>query len=165
MQLVRSNSAAQIAAVNPLPGKTNYYLGNDPKNWQTNVSQYARVAYQNVYPGIDLAYYGEQSKLEFDFTIAPESDPSAIEVAFNEAQQVATDGSGNLVVSSTAGNVVLHKPVAYQLQNGSRQPVEARFVLKGGHQVSFGLGSYDHRRELVIDPAVTYATYLGDSGR
>jgi hypothetical protein len=161
MQLVRSNSAAQIAAVNPLPGKTNYYLGNDPKKWQTNVSQYARVAYQNIYPGIDLAYYGEQSKLEFDFIVAPESDPAAIEVAFNGDQHIATDASGNLVVSSTAGNVVLHKPVAYQLQNGSRQPVEARFVLKGDHQVSFGLGSYDHRRELVIDPAVTYATYLG----
>jgi hypothetical protein len=161
MRLVGENSSAQITAANQLPGKSNYYLGNDPKKWQTNVSQYARVAYKNIYPGIDLAYYGEQSKLEFDFIIAPESSPVPIDFAFSGAKHLATDASGNLIVSSATGAVVLHKPVAYQQQNGSRQTVEARFVLKGKDQVSFDLGSYDHSRELVIDPTVTYSTYLG----
>jgi Beta-propeller repeat len=161
MRLVGENSSAQITAANQLPGKSNYYLGNDPTKWQTNVSQYARVAYKNIYPGIDLAYYGEQSKLEFDFIIAPESNAVPIDFAFSGAKQLATDASGNLIVSSAAGDVVLHKPVAYQQQNGSRQTVEARFVLKGKNQVSFDLGSYDHSRELVIDPTVTYSTYLG----
>ncbi|MFZ1932023.1 MAG: SBBP repeat-containing protein, partial [Candidatus Sulfotelmatobacter sp.] len=163
MRLIGENSSAQITAANQLPGKSNYYLGNDPQKWQTNVSQYARVAYKNVYPGIDLAYYGEQSKLEFDFIVAPESSPVPIDFAFSGVKQLATDASGNLIVSSTAGDVVLHKPVAYQQQNGSRQFVDARFVLKGRNQVSFDLGRYDHSRELVIDPTVTYATYLGGS--
>jgi hypothetical protein len=161
MRLVGENSSAQIRAANQLPGKSNYYLGNDPTKWRTNVSQYARVAYKNIYPGIDLAYYGEQSKLEFDFVIAPESNPAPIDFAFNGANHLATDASGNLTISSAAGDVVLHKPVAYQQQNGIRQLVDARFVLKGTNQVSFGLGNYDHSRELVIDPTVTYSTYLG----
>jgi hypothetical protein len=163
MRLVGENSSAPIAAADQLPGKSNYYLGNDPKKWQTNVSQYARLAYKNVYPGIDLAYYGEQSKLEFDFIVAPESSPAPIDFAFSGAKQVATDASGNLIVSSAAGDVVLHKPVAYQQQNGSRKFVDARFVLRRKNQVSFDLGSYDHSRELVIDPTVTYSTYLGGS--
>ncbi len=161
MQLVGKNSAAQIAAVNQLPGRTNYYIGNDPKKWHSNVPQYSRVAYKNVYPGIDLAYYGEQSKLEFDFIVAPESNPAPIDLAFSGAEHVSADASGNLVVSSASGDVVLHKPVAYQQQNGSRQLVDARFVLKANNQVSFQLGEFDHSRELVIDPTVTYSTYLG----
>jgi Beta-propeller repeat len=163
MQLVGANSSTQITAAEQLPGKSNYYLGNDPKKWQTNVSQYARVAYKSVYPGIDLAYYGEQSKLEFDFIVAPASDPASIDLAFSGAQQVATDASGNLIVSSAAGDVVLHKPVAYQQENGSRRLVDARFVVKGKNQVSLDLGSYDRSRELVIDPTVTYSTYFGGS--
>jgi hypothetical protein len=163
MQLVGANSTTHITAADQLPGKSNYYLGNDPKKWQTNVSQYARVAYKSVYPGIDLAYHGEQSKLEFDFIVAPESDPASIDLAFSGAQHVATDASGNLVISSAGGDVVLHKPVAYQQRNGSRQLVDASFVLKSNNQVSFDLGSYDRSRAIVIDPAVTYSTYLGGS--
>jgi Beta-propeller repeat len=163
MQLVGANSSTRITAADQLPGKSNYYLGNDPKKWQTNVSQYARVGYKSVYPGIDLAYYGEQSKLEFDFIVAPASDPASIDLAFSGAQQVATDASGNLVISSAGGDVVLHKPVAYQQQNGSRQLVDASFVQTAHNRVSFHLGSYDRGRELVIDPTVTYSTYLGGS--
>jgi hypothetical protein len=163
MQLLHGNSHAQVAAAGELPGKTNYYLGNDPKNWHTNVPLYARVSYKSVYPGIDLAYYGERSKLEFDFIVAPESNPAPIDLSFGGAQHVATDPAGNLIVSSTAGNVVLHKPVAYQEQNGARQLVDASFVLRAKNQVTFELGNYDHSRELVIDPSVTYATYLGGS--
>lgn len=163
MHLVGANSSTHITAADQLPGKSNYYLGNDPKKWQTNVSQYARVAYKGVYPGIDLAYYGEQSKLEFDFIVAPASDPDSIDLAFSGAQHVATDASGNLVISSAGGDVVLHKPVAYQQQSGTHQLVDASFVLKSNNRVSFDLGSYDRSRELVIDPTVTYSTYLGGS--
>lgn len=161
MQIVGGNSSAQIAAGEQLPGITNYYLGNDPKKWHTNVSQYARVSYKNIYPGIDLAYHGEQSQLEFDFVVAPKSNPAPIDLAFKGVKHLDTDASGNLVVASTTGNVVLHKPVAYQQQNGSRQLVDARFVLKANNQVGFELGSYDRSRELVIDPTLIYATYLG----
>ncbi len=161
MQLVHANSAAPVTATDQLPGKSNYYLGNDPKSWRTNISQYARVSKKNVYPGVDLAYYGERSTLEFDFVVAPKSDPAPIDLAFNGARHLAIDTSGNLVVSSDVGCISLHKPIAYQQQNGSRHLVDARFVLKANGRVSFELGSYDRSRELVIDPSVTYATYLG----
>ena len=163
MQLLNSNAAIP-QGTDPLAGKTNYYIGNDPKKWHTGVPQFGRIAYKNVYPGIDLAYYGQQSKLEFDFIVAPQSNPAPIDLAFSGVRSVATDDSGNLKVSSTAGDVLLHKPVAYQNLNGTRQPVEAHFVLQADNRVRFELGSYDHNRELVIDPTVTYGTYLGGSG-
>ena len=166
MQLVGGNSLAKVSAGNQLPGKINYFLGNDPNKWRTDVAHYARVSYQNVYPGISLAFHGAQRQLEFDFVVAPGANPAPIGFIFTGTQGMKTDNSGNLIVSSTAGNVLLHKPVAYQEQNGVRQPVDARFQLKTNNQVSFELGNYDRSRELVIDPSVSYeySTYLGGSG-
>jgi len=161
MRLVGGNPKAQLETREVLPGKTNYYVGNKPANWHANVPQYARVCYKDVYPGVDLAYYGDRSRLEFDFIVAPESSPEPIALAFSGTQGITTDASGDLVVSSAAGNAVLHKPVAYQKVNGGRQPVAARFALKQGNRVNFELGNYDHSRELIIDPSVVYATYLG----
>lgn len=163
MRLVNGKSDATVTATEPLPGKSNYFIGNDPKKWHTNVAQYGRVSYQSIYPGIDLAYYGAQSKLEFDFIVAAQSDPAAIDLAFSGVRRLATDEAGNLIVSSAAGDILLHKPVAYQRQGGTRQPVDARFVLKPHNEVHFQLGEYDRGRELIIDPSVTYATYLGGS--
>lgn len=164
MSVVGGNRSAKVNAVGQLPGKSNYYLGNDPSKWQTGVPQYARVAYKNVYPGIDLAYYGAQRKLEFDFIVAPESNPHAIHLAFSGAQKLTTDATGDLVIASAAGNVVLNKPVAYQQRDGRRELVDARFTIRARNNVSFELGNYDRGRELVIDPIVTFATYLGGSG-
>jgi hypothetical protein len=166
MQLVGGNSLAKVSASGQLPGKTNYFLGNDPSKWRNDVARYARVSYQDVYPGVNLAYHGAQRQVEFDFVIAAGANPAPIGFHFTGAQAMKTDDSGNLVVTSAAGDVLLHKPVAYQEQNGARQAVDARFVLKAGNQVSFELGNYDRSRELVIDPSVSYAysTYLGGSG-
>jgi Beta-propeller repeat len=166
MQLVGANSQSRISASGQLPGKSNYFIGNDPSKWQTDVAHYARVSYQDVYPGVNLAFHGAQRQTEFDFVVAPGADPAPIGFHFTGAQGMKTDDSGNLVIASTAGNVLLHKPFAYQEQNGARQPVDARFILKANNQVSFELGNYDHTRDLVIDPSVSYlySTYLGGSG-
>ncbi len=166
MQLVGGNSLAKVSASSQLPGKSNYFIGNDPSKWQTDVPHYARVSYQDVYPGINLAFHGAQRQTEFDFVVAPGANPAPIGFHFSGAQGIKTDDSGNLVISSAAGDVLLHKPVAYQEQNGARQPVDARFALKANNQVSFELGNYDRRRELVIDPSVSYeySSYLGGSG-
>jgi len=166
MHLVGANSAAKVAALGQLPGKSNYFVGSDPRKWRTDVPRYARVSYQNVYPGVDMAFHGAQRQVEFDFVVAPGANPAPIGLHLTGAQILKTDDAGNLVVSSAAGNVVLHKPVAYQEQNGARQNVDAQFVLKADNQVSFALGNYDRARELVIDPSVSYAysTYLGGSG-
>ncbi len=165
MQLNGGNAKAAVSASNQLPGKSNYFLGNDPSQWHANVPHFARVSYQDVYPGVNLAFHGAQRQTEFDFVVAPGANPAPIGFHFSGARSIKTDGSGNLIISS-AGNVQLHKPVAYQEQNGARQLVDVNFVLKADNQVAFQLGNYDRSRELVIDPSVSvaYSTYLGGSG-
>jgi hypothetical protein len=166
MQLEDANSQAQVAASGLLPGKSNYFLGSDSGKWRNDVARYARVSYRDVYPGVNLAYYGAQSQLEFDFVVAPGANPAPIGLHFTGARGLKTDGSGNLIIASAAGDVLLRKPVAYQEQNGARQSVDARFALKANNQISFELGHYDRSRELVIDPTISYeySTYLGGNG-
>ena len=163
MQFLGANSHPLVVAANALPGTINYYFGNDPSKWQQGVQQYSAVTYREVYPGVNLLFHGKQRQAEFDFIVSPGASPSPIEVGFTGTSKIATDASGNVVLSSAAGDVLLHKPVAYQEKNGQREPVEVGFQTKGNNQVAFSLGAYDHSRELVIDPTLTltYATYLG----
>jgi hypothetical protein len=165
MQLARANAPAKVSASGQLPGRINYFLGNDSSKWQTDVARYARVSYEDVYPGVSLAFHGAQRQLEFDFVVAPGASPAPIGFHFTGAKGITTDGSGNLLISSTAGVISLHQPIAYQEQHGERKLVDAHFVLNANN-VRFELGSYDHSRELVIDPSVSYeySTYLGGTG-
>jgi len=164
MHLVDGNAQPQIAAGSQLPGVTNYYIGSDRSQWQEGVKQFAGVSYRDVYPGVNMAFHGEQRQLEFDFIVAAGASPAAIHLGFSGAHKIATDVSGSLLLSSAAGDVVMHKPVAYQEINGKRQNVAAEFVQESNNRVAFALGSYDRSRELVIDPALSYSTYLGGSG-
>ena len=165
MHLVGGNAQPQIVAGSQLPGVTNYYIGSDPSQWRTGVKQYTGVSYRNVYPGVNMAFHGEQRQLEFDFIVAAGVSPAPIHLAFSGARKIATDASGNLLLSSAAGDVVMHKPVAYQEINGQRQTVAAEFTQVSNDQVGFALGSYDRSRELVIDPSLSYSTYLGRQQR
>jgi hypothetical protein len=164
MHVVGGQSDAQIVGSGQLSAKANYIIGNDPSKWHRGVPRYARVSYHDVYPGIDLTYHGQQNQLEFDFVVAPGSTPAPIKLSFSGASRMTTDTAGNLALSSSAGDLTLNKPVAYQERNGVRQLVDARFILKANHQVGFELGGYDRTRELVIDPSLSYATYLGGAG-
>lgn len=166
MRFVGANAPEKIAASGDLPGKANYFLGNDPSKWQRNVPLYDCVSYHNVYPGVDLAFHGKQRQLEFDFVVAPGANANTIAFQLSGAETIKTDDGGNLVVSSSAGSVLLEKPFAYQELNGRREPVNASFALSADQRVNFTLGKYDHRRELVIDPsvAVVFSSYLGGTG-
>jgi hypothetical protein len=172
MQVLGGNTTAQVVGLDPLPGKVNYFLGNDPSQWRTNVSTYAKVEYQDVYPGISLDYYGRQDQVEYDFVAAPGADPRVIQLGFTGAAQVSLDSQGDLVLHAGGQDIVQHKPVVYQDVNGSRQAVAGSFVLRDDpnaaamttHQIGFTLGNYDVSRPLVIDPVLSYSTYLGGSG-
>jgi len=147
-----------------LAGLTNYFVGNNPTKWHSNVPQYSSVSYEDVYPGVKMVFHGQQRQLEFDFVVASGADPARIGLGFSGAHRLSTDGQGNLILTSSAGSLLVHKPVAYQEENGARHLVDAGFVLKAANEVGLKLGSYDRSRELVIDPSVTsttYATYLG----
>jgi hypothetical protein len=163
MRMAGSNPNSHAAADDRLPGVSNYFIGNDPHRWRTNVAQYARVEYQDVYPGVNLAFHGDRQQLQFDFVLAGGADPSPINLSFSGAQRLATDDSGNLVLSTSAGDLRVNKPGAYQEENGARHPVDARFVVKDDQRVGFALGNYDRSRELVIDPTLSYSTASRDA--
>ena len=163
MHLVGGNTHAEISAAGELPGRSNYLIGSDRSRWRRGVKQYRAVSYREVYPGVSMAFHGEQRQVEFDFVVAPRASTSPIALRFSGTSQISRDASGVLTLATSAGNFKLHAPVAYQLRNGERQSVDARFVLQADNQIRFALGDYDRSRELVIDPSVSYATYLGGS--
>jgi len=162
MKLAGANSGAVLTATNALPGHSNYLLGNNPANWRHDVPQFARVGYSNVYPGINLVFYGNQGHLEYDFQISPGADPAQAELEFHGASVELQDG--NLVLATANGEITLDAPTLYQEVSGRRQPVEGRFERRAANRVGFSVGSYDHSRELVIDPILKFASYFGGAG-
>ena len=163
MKLAGANPKVNVIGADRLPGKSNYFLGNDPAKWRHGVPQFARVRYENVYPGINLLFYGNQGRLEYDFQVAPGSDPGQAELEFNGAKKLELN-DGALVIHGEGGSVRLGAPRVYQEIGGKRQSVAGSFVLRGANRAGFAIGSYDHARELVIDPILTFSTYFGGSG-
>jgi hypothetical protein len=159
-----ANPAAPAVGQDPLITKSNYLVGSDPSRWHTNIPNYGRVEYRDVYPGIDLAYYGNQGQLEYDFLLAPGADPAAIRLGIQGALSVSLDGQSELVLHTAAGDLIEQAPVLYQDMGGVRHTVSGRFLLEGGNQVGFQVGPYDHSRPLVIDPTLCYASYLPGTG-
>jgi hypothetical protein len=189
LRLVGAKPHAAVTGSEELPGKANYFIGNDPKKWRTNVPTYEKVRYHNVYPGVDLEYYGNQGgQLEYDFIVAPGADPSAIALDVGAVREppLRIDRDGDLVISAKGGEIRFHKPQVYQeqstvdspqftVQGETRKPKvvnrqstivhrqfrEGRFRLDGQNRIHFALGPYEHSKPLVIDPELVYSTYLG----
>src|SRR5258708_27149769 len=141
MRLSGADLHARGVGEGPLPGKSNYFLGNDPGRWRTNVPNYARIRYRNVYPGIDVLYYGSARDVEFDFILAPGADPRRIQLVMSGPE------------------LKLREPKVYQ---GERL-IEARAVRKH-NRVTFELAAYDHAHPLTIDPVIGFASLVGDAG-
>ncbi len=165
MRLIGANPASRVGGRSKLPGVSNYLIGNDPSKWHTDVPNYAEVAYKGVYGGIDLIYHGDQKQLEYDFTVRPGAEPRAIRLSFDGAQGKTIDAQGNLVLHTSGGDLVEHAPVAFQMIDGVRHSVAAHFLLGRDGRVGFQVGDYDHSKPLVIDPVLSYSTYLGGSNR
>jgi uncharacterized repeat protein (TIGR01451 family) len=163
MKLAGASRSARIAGTDLLPGKTNYFLGNDPAKWHAGVPQFARVSYENIYPGINLVFYGNQGQLEYDFRVAPGADPSQAQLEFDGSQEVELS-SGSLLLQCQGGSLRFEAPRVYQERDGRRQPVEGRFALLASNRVGFEVGAYDHSRELIIDPVPSFATFFGGTG-
>ncbi len=163
MKLVGANRKANIEAEEPLLGKSNYFLGNDPAKWRHDVPQFASVRYENVYPGINLVFYGHQGRLEHDFQIAPGADPSRAELEFDGARRLEVK-DGALVILRHGAEMRLEAPRVYQEIAGREQPVKGHFVLRGANRAGFAIGPYDRSRELIIDPVLAFSTYFGGSG-
>ncbi len=155
---------ARASSGDQLPGVANYLIGADPSHWHTGVPTYATVSYHDVYPGVDLVYYGTAGRLEYDWRLAAGADPGQITLAVDGARDVRLDADGTLALGTTLGDVVQQAPRAYQEIDGARQAVDARYTLVGPHRIGLALGAYDTGKPLVIDPVLSYSTYLGGSG-
>ena len=164
LKLVGADARARIEKTGLLAGKSNYLIGRNPKLWRTNIANYGKLSYANVYPGIDITYYGNRRQLEYDFIVRPGGNPSAIAVEFAGAEKVELDAAGDLRVRLGGGEVLQRKPFVYQEVDGVGRAVSGSYVLKGGNRVGFEVGSYDRRKPLVIDPVLVYSTYLGGGG-
>ncbi|MEO7702082.1 MAG: Ig-like domain-containing protein [Opitutus sp.] len=139
---------------------TNYLVGGDPASWRSNIANFDKVRYPSIYPGIDAEYHASQGKLEYDLIVAPGADPSLVQVSFEGTQGLSLSKEGDLLLETNAGQVSQLKPVAYQVIDGVRREVEARYNVVSPQRVSFELGNYDRDHQLIIDPVLVYSTYL-----
>src|SRR5215475_3037732 len=159
VRFINANPSPQIEGMDELPGKSNYIIGSDPKNWRRDIPTYAKVRYREVWPGVDTVFYGAQQRLEYDFVLAPGADPRAIKLSFDGAKKISVDANGDLILKLAEGQLRQLKPVVYQDVKGARRTVEGRYVVKGD-RVGFEIGRYDRSRCLVIDPVLVYAARI-----
>ena len=164
MRLVGAAPEPAVSGLEEQPGTANYFIGKDSAKWLTKVPTYARVHYRDVYPGIDLLYYGNQRQLEYDFVVAPGADPKKIVLGFKGADKLEIDAKGELVLHAAGGDIRQHKPFIYQNIEGIRREIAGGYVRKGANRVSFQVAAYDRSQPLVIDPVLSYSTFLGGSG-
>lgn len=163
-QLVNSNPQAKAAGKQQLTAKSNYITGDKSSQWQTNIANYAKVQYQAVYPGIDLVYYGNRGQLEYDFIVSPGANPQNIRLQIAGASRLEIDRQGDLLLHTSNGVIRQHRPVIYQQVGGKKKTIAGSYILLGKQEVGFQLGTYDRTQQLVIDPVVSYSSYLGRSG-
>lgn len=181
MDIVGADRRARITGADPLPGRVNYLVGNDPKAWRQDVPTYGKVKCAGVYPGIDLVYYHRDQSLEYDFIVAPGRDPARIRLAFDGDARPALNAAGDIVLKTPAGDVIQHRPLAYQDVAGRRERVPCEYVLNGRgstnpdplrpsslilhpSEVAFDTGAYDKTKPLIIDPVLSYSTFVGGGG-
>jgi hypothetical protein len=157
LEFAGSRSSQAVPAAE-LPGKINYIQGNDPRKWRVGLPTYARVAYPDTYPGIDVVYYGNQQQLEFDLVVKPGADPEAIRLKVAGAGKLSIDDSGALVL---AEGLTVALPQVYQEVNGTKKSVPGHFAIVSRDEVAFHVDRWDRTLPLVIDPTIVYSAMFG----
>ncbi len=157
-------STAEMVGVGRLRGIVNYFVGNDATQWRTNVPTYAAIVYRELYPGIDLRYDGEGGVLKGTYIVAPGADPDLIQFTFEGVDRLEIEEQGDLVLYVPDGEIRQEAPYIYQESDGIEQAIAGRYVLQGKHRVGFQIADYDSTKPLLIDPSLSYSTYLGGSG-
>jgi Abnormal spindle-like microcephaly-assoc'd, ASPM-SPD-2-Hydin/Beta-propeller repeat/Cep192 domain 4 len=164
MKILGGNPTPVAVGADRLPGQANYFRGSDPAGWRTRIPTYARVEYRNVYPGADLVYYGQGGRLEYDFRLSPGTSPGIIRMAFAGAKRMRLSPEGDLILVLPEGEIRFEKPVIYQSGSRGRRTLDGAYLLRGRNEISFVVPSYDRSLPLVIDPTLSYSTYLGGTG-
>ena len=154
---------AGISASDRRAGQSKYLIGRDPFGWQTHVPNFGRVTYTNLYPGIDVAFYGNGQHLEHDFLVAPGADYHTIRLRVTGTNKLSLDGNGSLVLSCPDGDLIFHVPEVYQLSESGRQTLHARFIFLDKNEIGFEIENYDRSKPLVIDPVLDHQTFITSS--
>ena len=162
MDLVGANLHPRVSGVGQVPGITNYFIGNNPANWHTDIPSYSAVTYSAVWPGVDVVFHVSQAgSVEYDFVLSPGADPSAIHLRFRGAESVMVGDAGDLVLITAGGEVDQPAPTVYQESIRTTAPISGSYVMQGTNEVRFSLGAYNHSLPLVIDPTLVYSTFVG----
>ena len=161
MQLVGALASPKVTGLEPQPGRSHYLYGNDPAAWHTGIPHYAKVKYEEVFPGVDLVYYGKQRQLAYDFIIAPGANPDQIQLTFQGVDRLRLDERGNLLLETGGQQFEFQRPNIYQVVDGVRREIPGGYDLSGENLVGFRVDSYDYSRPLVIDPVLSYSSYVG----
>jgi hypothetical protein len=164
MTLVDANRHASTTGEARSAGVSNYLIGNDPARWRRGVAHYGSVRYSGVWPGIDLLFHGRDQSLEYDFIVAPHADPARIRMSWENTQSLRVDPAGDLILRTADGEIRQHRPEIYQVSAGVRHDIRGRYRMAGTREVRFEVEAYDSQLPLIIDPVLTYSTYLGGTG-
>ena len=161
---VGANPAPNVSGGGLMNYKCNYFLGNDPAGWRTDVPNYRAITLEQVYPGIDLTYYGNERRLEYDFQVAAGADYSRIQIDYQGATGLAIADDGSLRVTTAWGEIRELAPLVYQKAGADRRKISAKYQLNADQSVGFRLGpEYDSSLPVLIDPVLVYSAFLGGS--
>ncbi|MCF6236213.1 MAG: SBBP repeat-containing protein [Gammaproteobacteria bacterium] len=161
IKFLGANNLSKVQGINQKSGKIHYFSGQKKEAWQNNVSLYEKVTYQSIYPGIDLIYHANHGVLEYDFVVAPNIDYQTIKLKFEGTENIELSETGDLLLYFNQGTIVQKAPLVYQEKNNIKQIIESQYLLADNNEVSFLIADYDETRALIIDPVLTYASYLG----
>jgi hypothetical protein len=162
LDFVDANPNADLVALDEKASYTNYILGSDPSQWRSHVPNFGRVTYTGIYPGVDAIFYGNGRQLEHDFIVAPGADYRRIRIRVEGPEHIQLEPDGRLRLSFPDGELVFEKPEVYQLHMDTRTIRQGRFVLLGQKEFGFSVGDYDRTKPLVIDPILSYSSYLAN---
>jgi hypothetical protein len=164
MRFVGASETSRARALESAPGRSNYFIGNDPSKWTTDVPHFARVAYDGLLPGVDVVWRGDGTSMAYDLSLAPGVDASSVRLRFEGADSVAMNERGDVVLTIAGGTATMSAPRAWQDVASGRRDVAAAFVVGADGEVAFRVGAHDAAQRLVIDPSFTVSTFLGGLG-
>ena len=164
MEFVGSNVIPEIKGEKQLVTRSNYLIGNSPDSWQSNVTHFGQVRYQELYNGVDVVFYSRNGKLEYDFIISPAANPDQISVKITDVNGTTLNRNNDLVLYTDEGNITQSIPDVYQLIDGQRVMVDARQVLDENNILYFEIPKYKQAHALIIDPVLSFSRFFGGSG-
>jgi len=168
LEFLGANPKVRVAGRAEQEGKVNYFVGNNPALWQTDLATYREVAYKDLWPGVEAAFRDEGGSLKYEFRLQAGTRVEAVQLAYNGSESLSLDDAGNLQIKTPLGVLTDVKPTSYQMLDGRKVPVQSRFALRQGDDgrnvFGFEVAAYDPAYPLTIDPGLVYSTYVGTDG-